>query len=320
VDEVSMLDLLLAWSLFQAIRTGTSLVLVGDADQLPSVGPGRILHDFMNSGFFAVTQLTRIFRQASGSNIVVGAHAVNAGRCPVPENASGKLSDFYWIEPGSPESAVRTIEKLISERIPQRFGFDPVQDIQLLCPMNRGNCGTQEFNAHLAKLLNHATDAQSFQFGTRSFHLHDKVMQTSNNYDKNVFNGDLGIIEQIDRVKKAFTVRYDAERFIEYNWDEADQLTHAYAITIHKSQGSEFPVVVLVMLTQHFVMLQRNLLYTGMTRAKKLLILVADRRAVELAVRNTRIKPRCSQLAARFAEAADHAGDGSNTKRSGRQV
>ena len=309
VDEVSMLDIMLAWQLFQAIPEGCSVVLVGDADQLPSVGAGRVLHDFIDSGFFEVTRLTRIFRQSSGSRIIVNAHRVNQGQLPEKNVPGNELLDFYWIEQDDPERSAAMIAKLVSERIPERFGFDPMEDIQVLCPMNRGNCGTVTLNETLSALLN-GNAAREFQFGSRIFKLGDRVMQTANNYDKNVFNGDMGKIVEIDNSRKLFVVDFDNSRQVDYNFDDADQLTLAYAITIHKSQGSEFPAVVLPLLTQHYMMLQRNLLYTGMTRARKLLILVGSRQAVEMAVKNIRQRPRFSRLPEKLKAAAGRGQNG----------
>lgn len=302
VDEVSMLDLILATALFSALKPGTTIVLVGDTEQLPSVGAGRILADFIESGWFAVTRLTEIFRQSSGSQIITNSHRVSKGEFPlsIPVPA-GNLTDFYWIEQDDPERVGQIIEQLVCERIPVRFGFDPVEDVQILTPMNRGDCGTQSLNNRLANRFN-LDNHQKFDFGNRCFYLHDKVMQTANNYDKGVFNGDLGRIEAIDIENKKFIVKFDGERPVAYNFDEADQLTLAYAITIHKSQGSEFPAVILPLLTQHYVMLQRNLLYTGMTRAKKLLIIIGSKKAIGLALANSRIRPRYSLLIKRMKE------------------
>ena len=295
VDEVSMLDLLLAQALFRAIKPGTSVILVGDADQLPSVGAGTVFADFLSSGWFAVTELTEIFRQAAGSRIIVNAHRVNSGLLPEKQPPESGLGDFYWIAQDDPERALELIEILVAERIPCRFGFDPVDDIQVLTPMNRGSCGTQSINERLAARLN-GGDKPAFTFGGQRFKVGDKIMQTANNYDKNVFNGDLGRIQKIDTPKKTFLVLFDETHLVEYKFEEADQLSCAYAVTVHKSQGCEFPVVVLPLLTQHYMMLQRNLLYTAMTRAKKLLILIGSARAVRLAVENTRMEPRFSLL------------------------
>jgi exodeoxyribonuclease V alpha subunit len=300
-DEVSMLDLLLADALFAAIPAGCAVVLVGDADQLPSVGPGTVLSDFINCGFFAVTHLTRVFRQAAESSIISNAHRVIRGQMPVaPVPQKDKDLDFYWIDPGDPLRAEELIEKMAAERIPERFGFDPVKEIQVLTPMNRGDGGVYKLNPLLAKaLLGEKLD--SFRFGERTFSLGDKIMQRSNNYDKNVFNGDVGIIEKIDAENRKFTCSFDnGERSVEYAFDETDQLSHAYAITVHKSQGGEYPCVILSLLKCHYMMLRRNLLYTAMTRAKKLLILVADPQAVEIAISNNRKERRYSLLGERM--------------------
>ncbi len=302
VDEVSMLDLPLALVLFRAIPPGCSVVLVGDKDQLPSVGPGTVLASFLASGWFKVTQLEQIFRQAEGSRIIVNAHRVNHGRLPEKSRTRGEeLADFYWIEQDDPEKALAVIEKMVSERIPARFPFDPVDDVQILTPMNRGSCGTVAINERLEALLN-PSETESFRFGERVFKAGDKVMQTANNYDKNVFNGDMGRIARVNVSAKKFIVLFDGPISVEYAFEEADQLTLAYAVTVHKAQGSEYPVVILPFLSQHYMMLQRNLLYTAMTRARKLLILVGSERAVRMAVENARLEPRSTLLTERLQE------------------
>ncbi len=299
VDEVSMLDLPLGVALFSALRPGMSLVLVGDADQLPSVGPGRLLRDFIGSPLFAVTKLTRIFRQGSGSEIIVNSHQVNAGNVPDLTTGPG-LHDFYWIEQDDPASARGVIGKLVAERIPARFGFDPMREIQVLTPMNRGECGTVALNDYLGKMLNGAEMTPGFQRNERDFRRGDKVMQITNNYDKNVFNGDIGILSEIHNSKKRFFVTFEDERTVEYSFEEAGQLVRAYAVTVHKSQGCEFPCVVMTLLNAHYMMLQRQLLYTAMTRARKLLILVGSRRALNMAVHNIRVEPRHTRLPERL--------------------
>ncbi len=301
VDEVSMLDLLLANALFSAIPGGCAVVLVGDADQLPSVGAGTVLADFIGCGFFAVTHLTRVFRQAAESSIISNAHRVIHGEMPVaPTPREKEELDFYWIDPGDPLRAEELIEKMAAERIPERFGFDPVKEIQILTPMNRGDAGVFKLNPLLAKRLL-GEKLESFRFGERTFVMGDKIMQRSNNYDKNVFNGDVGFITSIDSENRKFVCAFDnGERKVEYGFDEADQLNHAYAITVHKSQGGEYPCVILALLKGHYMMLRRNLLYTAMTRAKKLLILVADRQAVEIAISNNRRERRYSLLGERL--------------------
>ena len=300
LDEVSMLDLPLSVAFFRAVRPGAAVVLVGDADQLPSVGPGTVLTDLIACGEIPVSRLTRIFRQDAGSGIIRAAHEVNQGIIPdIPPSGPARPADFYWIEKDDPEEAARLIERLVTDRIPKRFGFDPKNDIQVLSPMNRGICGTVQLNERLQALLN--PEKAGFRSGERIFHAGDKVMQISNNYDKGVFNGDMGVILSIHHADSTFKVRYDLGD-VEYSFPEAVQLNPAYAVTVHKSQGSEFPAVIMPVLTQHFMMLQRNLLYTGMTRAKKLMILIGSRKAVSMAVRNSVREPRYTLLPQRLAD------------------
>ncbi len=297
VDEVSMLDLPLACALFAAVSPGTSVVLVGDVDQLPSVGPGRVLADLIGSGLFGVTFLTKVFRQAEHSRIIVNAHRVNRGEMPEPGRGGG---DFYWIEQEDPLRVQEIIRELVTTRISGRFGIAP-SDTQVLTPMNRGPCGAQSLNELLGGVLNPAP-APELKIGERTLKVGDRVMQLANDYDKNVFNGDMGILARMSTEKRRFVVRFDGTRDVEYAFDEADMLIRAYAITIHKSQGSEFPAVVVPLLNQHFVMLRRNLLYTAMTRARKLLVLIGGRKAVEMAVRNARNEVRSSQLLSRLRQ------------------
>jgi len=297
VDEVSMLDIQLALFLFRAIAPRTTVVLVGDSDQLPSVGPGTVLLDIILSGAAHVTHLSKIFRQGAGSKIISNAHEVNAGRLPDLSPVSKNYnSDFYWIEQDDSEKVVNIITRMVTERIPQRFKFDPVRDIHVLTPMNRGGCGTKLLNEHLQNSLNPSVaNKPYFLYGDKIFRLGDKVMQIRNNYDKSVFNGDMGRIIFIDTKNKIFRIQYD-DRVVEYDYVESDQIVLAYSITVHKSQGSEFPVVIFPILTQHYILLQRNLLYTGMTRAKKLLILIGSRKALSMAVNNIKLEPRFSLL------------------------
>jgi exodeoxyribonuclease V alpha subunit len=299
VDEASMLDIQLALSLFQAVRPGATVILVGDGDQLPSVGPGKVLDCLIHSGIFEVTALTKIFRQGPGSSIIVNAHQVNNGLMPnLQPPPRGQISDFYWIEQDDPEMVLEKIMTMLCERIPQRFGFDPIREIQILTPMNRGSCGTLNMNHLLQEKLVPGPRPQ-FKIGERTFKSGDKVIQTVNNYDKNVFNGDMGRISNIDTNKKTFTIFFES-RPVEYDFTDAEQINLAYAITIHKSQGSEFPAVIVPLLNQHYMMLQRNLLYTAMTRASRLLVLIGSRKAVSMAVRNTRLRPRCTLLLERL--------------------
>jgi len=303
VDEVSMLDIQLALFLFRAVGPNTTVVLVGDSDQLPSVGPGTVLMDIILSGAAHVTHLSKIFRQGAGSKIISNAHEVNAGRLPdLRPVEKNRFSDFYWIEQDDPEKVVDIISRMVIERIPQRFNFDPMRDIQILSPMNRGSCGTRLLNEQLQNVLNpHNPKKPYIQYGDKVFRSGDRVMQIRNNYDKLVFNGDMGRIIFIDTKNKIFRVKFE-ERVVEYDYIESDQILLAYSITVHKSQGSEFSVVIFPILTQHYIMLQRNLLYTGMTRAKKLLILLGSRKALSMAVNNIKLEPRFSMLKERTAQ------------------
>jgi len=306
IDETSMLDLLLAVALFRAIKPGSTVVIVGDPDQLPSVGPGNVLNDLIDSRICPVSRLTKIFRQGSGSGIIIAAHEVNNGITPhLPRREKNAPSDFYWIEKEEGEEAADVIERLITDRIPKRFNLNPINDIQLLCPMNRGAVGTQAMNERLQALLNPQTKLQ-FSAAGRLYKSGDKVMQVVNNYDKGVFNGDMGFLTSIDFGQKKFHVKYDVDLTVEYTFEEAEQIVPAYAITVHKSQGSEFPAVVMPLLPTHYMMLQKNLLYTGMTRAKQLMILVASRKAVSMAVRNAVREPRFSLLLEKLIYGVSH--------------
>ncbi len=299
VDEVSMLDVVLANHLFAAIAPGTRVVMVGDKDQLPSVGPGFLLHDLIDCGRVPVTYLTHIYRQQENSRIVWNAHLVNRGEMPdLRRPPLGELRDFYWIDEGDPDRVMALIARMASERIPRSFRFDPRSDVQVLVPMHRGSCGASALNALLQQALN-PNGSPAFRYGERVFRVGDRVMQITNNYDKGVFNGELGQIAGIDGTAKTFRVAFDIG-VVDYGWDEADQVKLAYAVTIHKSQGSEFPVVIMPVLTQHFIMLQRNLVYTGMTRARRLLVMIGTRKALAIAIRNDRPAFRCSLLAARL--------------------
>ncbi len=298
LDEVSMLDTLLADAFFRAVKNGTSVILLGDPDQLPSVGAGCVLNSFMECGFFQVSALRKVFRQGAGSSIIAGANAVNRGFLPQTPAGGGSqngLSDFYWIKQGDPEKVLSLIDRLLLERIPERFHFDQVSDVQILVPMNKGNCGCLAVNEHLQTLLN-GGEVPSFQHGTVTFKTGDKVMQTSNDYEKNVFNGDMGRISVIMHHERKFMVDFGYGNTVEYDFDDADGLTLAYAVTVHKSQGSEFPVVIMPLLSQHYMMLQRKLLYTAMTRARKLLVLIGDENTVKMAAGNNRSEIRYSKL------------------------
>ena len=298
VDEVSMLDLVLAVSLFRAVATTTRVVLVGDRDQLPSVGPGSVLRDLINCERFPVTELKQVYRQGAGSRIILNAHRVNEGKMPVTARGQ-ELQDFYWIEQEEPDKVLDLMRRLITERIPKRFGLVPHRDVHVLSPMNRGDCGVSRVNHFLQDLLNPQSEGPEVKQGETSYRVGDRVMQRVNNYDLSVFNGDLGYICEIRKDAKQLKVSYDSGEAI-YGFDDLDQLSLAYATTIHKSQGSEFPAVIVPVLTQHYVMLRRNLIYTAMTRAKKLLVLIGSPRALRMAVENFRVTPRYSYLAHRL--------------------
>lgn len=299
VDETSMLDLELADSLFQAAGDQTRLVLVGDVDQLPSVGPGAVLRDVISSGQVPVVRLSQIFRQAEGSLIVKNAHRIHDGL--MPEGAKSAGSEFYVIERTRPDMAADTILHMVSERIPERFGFSAKENIQVLTPMHRGEAGAMALNERLQAVLN--PEGPSVSRGHKTLRLGDKVMQLRNDYDREVYNGDLGFIEKIDTETRELVVRFD-DREVVYEESDLDELTLAYATSIHKSQGSEYPVVVVPILTQHFVMLSRNLLYTAVTRGKRLVVLVADPRALAIALGELRREVRLSYLAERLREGA----------------
>ena len=301
IDEVSMLDVQLGVALFKAIAPGTTVVLVGDSDQLPSVGPGNILHDIINSSICPVTKLMQIYRQDPDSKIIPNAHAVNSGRMiDLTSQNPNMLHDFYWIEQEETVRAAELIVKMVKERIPKRFGFHPFRDIQILSPMTKGECGTKKLNELIQSAINPGPCPQ-FEAGFRVFKAGDKVMQISNNYDKKVFNGDIGFIHHINIKDKLFSVKYD-DIVVQYEFSEAEQLKHAYAITIHKSQGSEFPAVIVPCLTSHFIMLQRNLLYTAITRAKRLLIIIGSKKALGIAINNFRLEPRFSAFLPRLRD------------------
>lgn len=300
VDEASMIDIKLFFALVSAVPSGARLIFVGDIDQLPSVGPGAVLADLMASEHIKVVRLTEIFRQASASQIIVNAHRVNNGELPQTEKTE---SDFYIIDRDDPDSAVSTICELVTNRIPKKFGLHPVRDIQVLAPMHRGKLGTQVLNGVLQDKLNPATAGGILKRGDKQFRAGDKVMQIRNDYDREVFNGDIGLVHSILREKEEVIVELHDGRFIRYEKGNLDQLVHAYAITVHKSQGSEYPAVVLPLLSQHYMMLQRNLLYTAMTRGRKLVIIVGSKRAISTAVKQDESRRRKTLLGERLKRA-----------------
>ena len=300
VDEASMIDQILLHHLLKAIPKGASLILVGDVNQLPSVGPGNVLKDIIDSGVYPTVSLNEIFRQARESRIVVNAHKINAGEMPdFDEDYASGLKDFYFIQQEDPDKALEVIKSLVTDRIPKSFGFDPMDGIQVLTPMHRGSVGTMKLNAELQKVLNTAQGAKLQRLG-RVLQEGDKVMQIKNNYDKDVYNGDIGTIFRIDGEEMKLIVKMD-NGLVSYDFAESDELVHAYAVSIHKSQGSEYPAVVIPILTQHYVMLQRNLLYTGITRGKKLVVIVGTKKALAIAVKNDKTRRRWTRLSARLS-------------------
>jgi exodeoxyribonuclease V alpha subunit len=297
VDEASMMDISLAHALLRAVPLNACVVFVGDVDQLPSVGPGTVLKDLIGSEVVPVVRLTEIFRQAEQSWIVRAAHRVNEGR--LPESAPPNGGDFYFIEAEDPATVLDRILTVVHERIPARFGFDPFRDIQVLTPMHNSELGTKNLNVRLQELLNPKKSGPEVKRPGWTFRKGDKVLQTRNNYEKNVFNGDIGRVLEIDEDEQELVVDYDGE-LVTYSFDELDELLLAFAMTVHKSQGSEYPAVVMPVHTQHFVMLQRNLLYTAVTRGKKLVVLVGTRRALGLAVQRHDTGRRYSGLCRRL--------------------
>jgi helicase, recD/traA family len=294
VDESSMIDIILMNSLLKAIPPHMKLILVGDIDQLPSVGAGNVLRDIIDSEQFPVIRLTKIFRQAQTSRIVMNAHRINAGEFPNLSN--GRNTDFFYIEAEEPEIAAEKIVELVKHRLPKYCHVSP-SEIQVLSPMQRGIVGAANLNILLQEAIN-PSDKCLYRAG-RSFRQNDKVMQIRNNYDKEVFNGDIGVVSMIDFENRNLTVLFE-NRAVEYDVTELDELVQAYAITIHKSQGSEYPVVVMPVMMTHFVMLQRNLIYTGITRAKKMLVLIGTKKAVSYAVKHVTVTQRNTKLKERL--------------------
>jgi exodeoxyribonuclease V alpha subunit len=307
IDEASMVDVLLMYHLLKAIPTWAHLILVGDVDQLPSVGPGNILKDIIASNSFKVVRLTDIFRQAQESLIVVNAHRVNQGEFPLlpppPRWGEGVAmpkdpsSDFYFIEEENPEKILHRILALCEEEIPGVFGFRTLQEVQVLTPMHKGMIGTINLNMELQKTLNpHPT---GFTHSGKTLKLNDKVMQTVNNYNKEVFNGDIGRISKIDQENREITIDFEGRQVL-YDFSELDEVVLAYAVSVHKSQGSEYPAVVLIVSTQHYLLLQRNLIYTGITRARKLVVMIGTKKALAIAIQNNKPQMRFTRLSERL--------------------
>ena len=298
IDETSMVDTLLMYHLLKAIPSHAHLILVGDVDQLPSVGPGNVLKDIIRSGRFTVVTLTEIFRQAQESTIVVNAHKVNQGQFPVSKEIDhpGK-THFQFIQEEDPEKILQNILDLCSERIPRHFRFHPLREIQVLTPMHKGTIGVTNLNVELQKRLN--PGPPGITRGAWNFRSGDKVMQIVNNYDKDVFNGDIGLISKIDPEQREAVIEFDG-RPVPYDYSDLDEVVLAYAVSVHKSQGSEYPAVILPVVTQHYMLLQRNLIYTGITRAKKLVILIGTKKALSIAVRNNKPQRRYTLLSERL--------------------
>lgn len=297
VDECSMIDLLLMYNLLKAIPEQMTLIMVGDVDQLPSVGAGNVLRDLIESECFPVVRLTRIFRQAQASRIIMNAHRINTGK--MPDLSNGRDTDFFFMERGEPEQVVQTVSDLVKTRLPRSYRTKP-GEIQVLTPMQRGETGAANLNQVLQEAVNPGTDG--LRRGGYLFRPRDKVMQIRNNYDKEVFNGDIGVVEAVDLEDRTLDVRFD-DRIVRYDVTELDELVLAYATTIHKSQGSEYPIVVMPVLMSHYVMLQRNLIYTGVTRAKKALIIVGTKKAVSYAVHHVTVESRNTKLKERIEQA-----------------
>lgn len=296
-----MVDVPLLDAVLRALPENAALLLIGDADQLPSVGPGQVLSDLIASKTIAVSELREIHRQAAGSRIVVNAHRVNQGESPLSGDVD-LSSDFYIVEASSGQEAKEKIVRMVAERIPARFGLDPRTDIQVLAPMHRGDGGVQSLNAALQQRLNPgAAGSARIERGDSILAPGDKVMQTANDYDRDIFNGDLGVVRSVDVKTKRLRIDFEG-RMVEAAAADLEAITLAWATTIHKSQGSEYPAVVISLLREHSIMLQRNLLYTAITRGRRLVVLVGDKRAIAMAVRNAESRRRFSRLKERLTE------------------
>ncbi len=306
VDEASMMDTMLMYHLLKAVPLGATLLLVGDVNQLPSVGPGNVLKDVIRASVLPVVELIEVFRQAAESDIIVNAHRINRGEDLLPPVGKDRLSDFYFIRQEDPQLAAEAVVQLVRDHIPRRFRLNPVEDIQVLTPMHKGAAGAANLNTLLQKALNPRPVA--VRRGEREYRLNDKVMQIRNNYDKDVFNGDIGYIYAADTENRELGISFDDRKVI-YQFEELDEIVPAYAVTVHKSQGSEYPAVVVVLLAQHYMLLQRNLLYTGVTRGRNLVILVGEPRALRMAIKNNRMQRRHTWLAQRLRRGLPLLGD-----------
>jgi exodeoxyribonuclease V alpha subunit len=297
IDETSMVDTSLMHHLLKAVPLNASLVFVGDADQLPSVGPGNVLRDIIDSGRIPTVKLKKIFRQSGESLVIVNAHRINNGEFPIVSPEREMPQDFYFVQLEDPEEVCRMVLNMCKNRIPEKFGFHPLNDIQVLTPMHRGVVGVSNLNTELQKHLNHSTD--ELLRGGKTFRSGDKVMQIRNDYDKDVYNGDIGRISAINREDHEVTVDYDG-RPVVYDFTDLDEIVLAYAVSVHKSQGSEYPAVVIPLLTQHYLMLQRNLLYTAITRGKKLVVIIGTKKAMAIAIKNDKPRMRYTRLKERL--------------------
>ncbi|PCH57099.1 MAG: ATP-dependent RecD-like DNA helicase [Legionellales bacterium] len=300
IDETSMLDLIMMQNLLQAIPKHCLVIFIGDVDQLPSVGPGSVLAHLIDANKIATAQLIEIFRQAASSQIITNAHRINQGKLPSLENDRERKSDFYFIEANTPEEITGKLLEVVARRIPNSFGFKPIRDIQVLVPMNRSALGTHALNIALQERLNPHATAKITKFGT-TFAVGDKVQQIVNNYDKEVFNGDIGFIDAINLVDQQVWIDFDS-RILCYELSDLDEVVLAYATTIHKAQGSEYPVVVLPIAMQHFALLERNLIYTGVTRGKQLVVIIGQKQALAMAVHNGKAQQRLTNLKLRLQE------------------
>lgn len=302
VDETSMVDTILMHHFLKAVPCHATLILVGDVDQLPSVGAGNVLKDIIDSGVVTSVMLNEIFRQSRKSLIIVNAHRVNSGQMPLLAVGEGELQDFYFFQAEEPEDALKKVIELCAEKIPNRFGYDPLNDIQVITPMHRGTIGAANLNTELQNALN--PSAEELTHAGKKIRKGDKAMQIRNNYDKEVYNGDIGRVAGIDRELQEVVVDYDGRR-VAYDFSELDEIVPAYAITVHKSQGSEYPVVVMPLLTQHYMLLQRNLLYTAITRGKRMVVIVGTKKAIAIAVKNNKPLMRYTFLRERLRSLTD---------------
>jgi exodeoxyribonuclease V alpha subunit len=298
LDEASMIDTILMHHLLKAVPSSATAILVGDVNQLPSVGAGNVLNDMITSGAVPVVELNEIFRQAKASRIIVNAHKINNGIVPSFENEIPN-NDFYFIRQEDPQKVLEIILELTKTRIPRRFGFDPVDDIQVLTPMHKGVVGAENLNMELQKTLNPVQDG--IVRGNRNFRVNDKVMQIRNNYDKEVFNGDIGRITGIRPEEYQVIVTFDG-RDVAYEFSDLDEIVLAYAVSVHKSQGSEYPAVVIPILTQHYILLQRNLIYTAITRGRNLVVVVGTRNALAIGINNDKTQKRFTYLKHRLTK------------------